>query len=839
MGDYTEKQRHTLVWRMVITGIVLGIFYWVLESIMDAAVFEKGSIIERIFPSDSREILLRALALGTLLIFAIYSHVAATLQRRAEKDIQQRAQDLALINSLNSAINRGDTLDEILNLLSKELRQVFDSNDTAVYLVSADKEHLMMQGQFLNPTLTNQVEKLLGQKIPPVRIHLEPGSLYREILEGKQPRIFNDPEAVRTMMAECTENETFKMLVPKIYAALGIRSVISIPLVSENRAVGLMDLSRSRPFTESDLERITLLAGQLTAAIEHRQIVEKLREERDKTRIYFDMAGVMFLVLDTAGTVSLINQKGCEILGYKQQEEEVIGKKWVDNFLPASVRQDAEAVFQALLAGEVERAEYFENSVLTKSGEERVIAWHNTTLRDEVGNISGILSSGKDITDIKRAEEMLWQRAAQLALLNDVGGKIAAVLDLDSLLERATQLVQESFGYHHAAIFAMDRERHELVMRTKAGSFAHLYPPNHRLKLGQGMVGWVALHGETLLANDVNAEPHYVNLYPGVLPDGSELSVPLQGGEEIVGVLDIQSPQKNAFDDNDVMVMETLADQVAVAIENARLYEKLQRELAERVRIEAIRARAEKRLEHYAAELERSNRELEQFAYITSHDLQEPLRMVTSYLQLLERRYKGALDEDADDFIAYAVDGATRMQMLIRDLLTYSRVSTHAKPFEPTNCNDILNHARANLEIAIHESAATVTSDDLPTITADATQLTQVFQNLIGNAVKFRRKEEPPRVHVTAERKEDEWLFSVRDNGIGIAPEHTERIFLIFQRLHTRDEYPGTGIGLAVCKKIVERHGGRLWVESEPGKGSTLYFTIPAISKIVSTEKSK
>ena len=306
----------------------------------------------------------------------------------------------------------------------------------------------------------------------------------------------------------------------------------------------------------------------------------------------------------------------------------------------------------------------------------------------------------------------------------------------------------------------------------------------------------------------------------------------------MVGVLDIQSPQKDAFDENDVMVIETLADQIAVAMENARLYKALQQELEERVRAEAIRARAEKRLEHYAAELERSNKELEQFAYIASHDLQEPLRMVTSYLQLLERRYKDQLDESADDFIGYAVDGAARMQRLIQDLLTYSRVSTRAKPIEPTNCADVLNHALANLKLAVEESGAAVTFDDLPTVAADATQLIQVFQNLIGNAIKFCHKD-PPRIHVSAKRKGSNWLFSVCDNGIGIAPEHTERIFLIFQRLHTREEYPGTGIGLAVCKKIVERHDGRIWVESQPGEGSTFYFTIPAQAKATRIEQSK
>jgi signal transduction histidine kinase/DNA-binding response OmpR family regulator len=245
------------------------------------------------------------------------------------------------------------------------------------------------------------------------------------------------------------------------------------------------------------------------------------------------------------------------------------------------------------------------------------------------------------------------------------------------------------------------------------------------------------------------------------------------------------------------------------------------------------RKRVEQELKQTMAELAHSNKELEQFAYVASHDLQEPLRMVTSYVQLLARRYQGKLDADADEFIAYAVDGATRMQALINDLLAYSRVGTRGKPFEPTDCEAVLDQALANLQVAIEDNGAVVTHDPLPTVMADGTQLVQLFQNLIGNAIKFRG-DESPRVHISAHRqsaienrKSDEWVFSVRDNGIGIDPEYHERIFIIFQRLHTREEYPGTGIGLSVCRKIVERHGGRIWVESQPGKGSTFYFTIP------------
>ena len=237
------------------------------------------------------------------------------------------------------------------------------------------------------------------------------------------------------------------------------------------------------------------------------------------------------------------------------------------------------------------------------------------------------------------------------------------------------------------------------------------------------------------------------------------------------------------------------------------------------------RRRAQGLVETMNDELKRSNQELEQFAYVASHDLQEPLRMVASYTQLLERRYKDQLDDDARDFIHYAVDGANRMQRLINDLLEYSRVQTRGREFEPTDLNTLLGHARSNLTAAIEESKAVVSNDDLPTVPVDRLQMTSVLQNLIGNAIKFRGTE-PPWVHVHAEERPTEWEISVKDNGIGIDPQFSERIFVIFQRLHGRAEYAGTGIGLALCKRIVERHGGRIWIESTPGEGSTFYFTI-------------
>lgn len=257
-----------------------------------------------------------------------------------------------------------------------------------------------------------------------------------------------------------------------------------------------------------------------------------------------------------------------------------------------------------------------------------------------------------------------------------------------------------------------------------------------------------------------------------------------------------------------------------------RINMELQRQRDELSREINQRQRAEERLKQTVAKLEHSNAELEQFAHVASHDLQEPLRMVASFTQLLKRRYQGKLDKDADEFIAYAVDGASRMQRMINDLLTYSRVGTRSKEFQPTDCETVFDQAVANLHMAIEETGATVTHDLLPTVMADESQLVQLLQNLIGNAIKFHG-EEPLRVHVSAEQKGKEWVFSVSDDGIGIDRQYFDRIFLAFQHLHGK-EYPGTGIGLAICSKIVQRHGGRIWVESELGKGSIFYFTMPA-----------
>jgi signal transduction histidine kinase len=289
--------------------------------------------------------------------------------------------------------------------------------------------------------------------------------------------------------------------------------------------------------------------------------------------------------------------------------------------------------------------------------------------------------------------------------------------------------------------------------------------------------------------------------------------VPVQVEDQILGILQLGRRTAKKFHPDELRFLASVGNLIGIAAQKHKMFESI--------------VEANRKLEQTVKDLERTNVELEQFAYVASHDLQEPLRMITGYTNLLSRRYKGKLDASADEFIDFAVDGAHRMRVLINDLLTYSRVGSQGKQPAPTDCERVLRQVLAGLELAIRESAARVTHDPLPIVKGDEVQIGQLFQNLIGNALKYRNGGEPA-IHIGCRRRAGDWMFLVRDNGIGIDPRFTEKIFAIFQRLHNREQYSGTGIGLALCKRIVERHGGKIWVESEPGKGSTFFFTLPA-----------
>jgi light-regulated signal transduction histidine kinase (bacteriophytochrome) len=314
----------------------------------------------------------------------------------------------------------------------------------------------------------------------------------------------------------------------------------------------------------------------------------------------------------------------------------------------------------------------------------------------------------------------------------------------------------------------------------------------------------------------------YVRAMLNILEDFSAEKARLADNQKaILNILEDFSAEKTRLEATQKAILNILEDFDAEKSKVEAANEGLRREITER-------RQAEEALVDRTKELGRSNAELEQFAYVASHDLQEPLRMVSSYVQLFAKRYQGQVDEQADKYIQYAVEGARRMSLLIGGLLEYSRVGRQDLTPRVVNAELALEQAMSNLRAVFEETGAEVSHDPLPDVVADAAQLMQVLQNLLGNAVKFRRAGVPPRVRVTATRGEGEWLFAVEDNGIGIAAQHAERVFVIFQRLHTRADYPGTGIGLAICKKVVERHGGRIWVDAAPDQGSIFRFTLPA-----------
>ena len=421
-----------------------------------------------------------------------------------------------------------------------------------------------------------------------------------------------------------------------------------------------------------------------------------------------------------------------------------------------------------------------------------------------IGNVIGVALENARL--FREAE----RRNHELQSLYTVAIAATQSLDTRVLMQVALKTTIEILGVDAGRFYVVDDKRGRLVLAAHDGIPADELPGIQEYAVGEGIIGRIATETRPLAFSDIHSDPNYAasarSRTGKRLGFRSAAGLPITLKGRTVGVIYVYGRNVREFSTRDIELFSAIGGQIGFALENGRLFQELSTK---------------------AEELERSNSELQHFAYIASHDLQEPLRMVSSYMQLLSRRYKGKLDAEADEFIAFAVDGAQRMQALINALLSYSRVGTQGKAFEPTDCEKVLDGTLASLKNAIAESGAEIVRSALPTVVADPAQLGQLFQNLVGNALKFRDHRRPA-VRIAAERREKDWLFSVADNGVGFDPKYAERVFVMFQRLHSKDEYPGTGIGLAVCKKIVERHGGKIWVESAPGEGSTFYFTIPS-----------
>ena len=580
--------------------------------------------------------------------------------------------------------------------------------------------------------------------------------------------------------------------------------------------MGVRYLEDSGRVIRDDHGCIVGVTGILRDVTEQRRAELALAESERRYRLLADNVSDLIFTMDTDLKFTYVSPAVMRLRGYSVQE--ALGQKLEDALTPGSVESLTQAFLSDLAAEQVEQEDLFSPRTLEvelerKDGSTVWAEVNMTPLRDAGGGPAGILGVVRDVSERKRAEEEL--QKAKEELEHRVRDRTAALLKTNEQLQLEIgerKRIEEALRENERRYRLLAENVTDVIWTMDLDQRLTYVGPSVTRQRGYSVEEALSQTMEEILT------PACLELAVGVISEELDIEAMEQTEPQRSRTVELEMRCK----DGSVIWTETTANILRDADGEAIGIMGVSRDITDR-------KRADEKLQQTMAELARSNAELEQFAYVASHDLQEPLRMVSSYVQLLARRYKGKFDADADDFISYAVDGASRMQSLINDLLSYSRVGRLGKPFALTDCEAVLYGTITNLNVAIQESGAVITHDPLPTIMADGSQIMQVFQNLIGNAIKFRG-DEPPHIHVSAERREDSWVFSVRDNGIGIAPEFHQRVFLVFQRLHSRSEYPGTGAGLAICQKIVGRHGGSIWVESEPGKGAVFYFTI-AVSR--------
>ena len=614
----------------------------------------------------------------------------------------------------------------------------------------------------------------------------------------------------------------------------------------------------AQALANSEAEMRSVLSA-MTAENAGRKLVEEtLRAAESRYRSLVEQIPAATYIIALEDYRVLYNSPQIEeISGFTPEELNANSHLWEDQIFPEDRQRMVTDMVDCQTNGAPFECEY---RLVTRDGRVRWVMDKASMVLNSAGQSLFMQGVIFDITSRKQYEEQLQQNIARAHALAEISSVLVeSSLDyqeaLDLVARRTVELVGDACvirllsedGQCLDVVTHDHRCPHSKEMQAK---ILLEYPQ----RLDEGILGQVMASGEPRLIAAVGPQPVQNEFKPEFLPLLERLGVtslivvPLKAQGRLLGVMSLSRGRGgSSFTTEDFTFVQNLAERAALSIANTRLYiNNLRRKHELEIRVDERtdellkanallehelreRRRAEEMLAQQAKELARSNAELEQFAYVASHDLQEPLRLISSYTRLLEKRYKGKLDPDADEFIGYTLESATRMQRLINDLLAYSRVSMHGKPFDPTDMNEALKQALFNLQIAIEENQALITQDNLPVLNVDAVQMAQLFQNLIGNAIKFHGQE-PPCIHVSARQAGEMWIFGVKDNGIGIEPRFSERIFVLFQRLHDRSEYSGTGIGLAICKRIVERHQGKIWVDSEPGQGATFYFTLPAQS---------
>lgn len=590
------------------------------------------------------------------------------------------------------------------------------------------------------------------------------------------------------------------------------------PISGEVRIItksGAIRWVRTSARPEMDAEGKTVrLIGVVTDIHDRKNIELALRDSDTKLRTVFDLLPVGVAILSADKNVYSMNPALERIL--ELDRIGLIEGQYIERqYFRADGAPMPEDEFASARALAEKRPIYDVETGIMK--EDATLIWTNVSAAPLPDGGAVVVTS--DITARKKAE--LHQN-----ILYETLHRIGAYLTPAEVLTTAVNTISHLNDWMSVAISTPNPDGVTWTTRAGAGPMVGRFGKARSME--QGIIGRAFRTSKTQYVEDVLLDSDYF------LGDGQttqprcELAVPIKNRERLLGVLNLESNVPNKFSTEELTLAESLADVIGLALDNAFLYVSLQNELAER-------EQAEIRLKALNAELARSNTDLERFAYAVSHDLQEPLRQVTQFSQLLSRMYHEKLDDDADEMIDFIVDGAGRMNTMVKGLLDYSRLGRSNQAFALLDINVVLERTLNNLKLTLEESSSQVTSETLPTAIGNEVLLSMLFQNLITNALKFRGVA-APHIHISAKQivgslGNSEWIVSVEDNGIGISPEYFDRIFVIFQRLHTREEYPGTGIGLALCKRIVELHGGRIWVESKEGEGSTFFFSLPAESK--------